>query len=173
MNPDLVEDADEWLAQTIHELQEDDWYKHSKEGWDLIHRVVFEIHTYAPELQEAVSVVLGQWLLSEDIDKVTWGLWLISELAATEHIATLKRLRARVLLGQSPMPEHSVGNCDMGDVDRLLERLRMKYPIGGGSGIRLHIASSLRGGWCSKSGRCCRGGDRDQTALRRGCRKEW
>lgn len=120
MSRDAVRQAEELLTQTIARVLAKAAPR--TEGEFLEMDVVQEIAKYPPELQQLVGAVLGKWLLSYNEDKVNWALDLISDLEATEHIPTLKRLRWKILFGLAPVRRDCISSLD-GVLEHLQEKI--------------------------------------------------
>lgn len=94
MGSDRPEDAEAWLKQNIADVEAQLGPK--DDAVFAADDVSNKLHKYPPGFQHKVRYVLGQWLLSDDDDKVMWALMLVDMLRATEHIGALEQLRKDV-----------------------------------------------------------------------------
>lgn len=117
IDPQLIKDARDWLDQLFEDLGNDPLYM--KSGEDLLRRMEWEICRYDREHFNAIKAALGYWIRSDDEAKVSFGLDLIGDLEAVEHLSEVENLRDDLKAGTSRWP-----SLWLSFVEAVLARLR-------------------------------------------------
>lgn len=96
MDEQVVRQAEDWLEQ----IYEDLWPTYRKDEAILDVRIANEIKLHSPDLQQAIHVVLRNWLDKDDGICARRALSLILLLRATEFIPALQVLLSDILSGR-------------------------------------------------------------------------